>query len=357
MGGTLPANFNFTPHDDMTQGQIQFRQVLFSGPVIAGFRAAGAAERASRFAVGSARGEVVEQVATAYLHALASSAEVENAQSQLTADQEALRNAQAAHQAGIAANLDELRAHVQFEAQQQALIGARNTYEKDLILLKREIGLATGQPIELTDAVPFAELGSQSLEELRATAYRSRQDYQTLLNQMEMARAVHLAYRSQRLPTLAFGGMYNVSAVNGVGANGNFVAQGSLSLPLFREAGLRGQIETARAQLEATRARLASLRADIDQQLRAALLDGEASRKLVEVARSNVELATEALADERERVSSGVDDNLPLVSAQASLAQAQTSLVESLYQYNVAKLALARSTGLIETTWRDSLGK
>ena len=38
-------------------------------------------------------------------------------------------------------------------------------------------------------------------------------------------------------------------------------------------------------------------------------------------------------------MNAGVDDNLPLVTAQATLAKAQSNLVESLYQYNIAKLA------------------
>ncbi len=44
-----------------------------------------------------------------------------------------------------------------------------------------------------------------------------------------------------------------------------------------------------------------------------------------------------------------MDDNLPLVTAQATLASAQSNLVESLYQYNLAKLALARSAGSART--------
>jgi outer membrane protein TolC len=52
-----------------------------------------------------------------------------------------------------------------------------------------------------------------------------------------------------------------------------------------------------------------------------------------------------------------VDDNLPLVTAQASLAKAQSDLVESLYQYNIAKLGLARATGIIEQQYRLYLGK
>jgi len=56
-------------------------------------------------------------------------------------------------------------------------------------------------------------------------------------------------------------------------------------------------------------------------------------------------------------VSAGVDDNLPLVTAQATLASAQSNLVESLYQYNLAKLALARAAGVLEQQYRDYLGR
>ena len=82
-----------------------------------------------------------------------------------------------------------------------------------------------------------------------------------------------------------------------------------------------------------------------------------AAQQLVQVARSNVDLATRELSDETDRVNAGVDDNLPLVAAQASLAAAQSNLVESLYQYNVAKLGLARAAGVLETQYRDYLGR
>jgi outer membrane protein TolC len=99
------------------------------------------------------------------------------------------------------------------------------------------------------------------------------------------------------------------------------------------------------------------MRGQIDQQVRSALLDAEATAKLVEVARSNVDLATRALADETDRVNAGVDDNLPLVTAQATLASAQSNMVESLYQYNLSKLALARAAGILEAQYRVYLGK
>jgi outer membrane protein TolC len=354
---TIPANFSFITRDDLTEGKIQFGQMLFSGPLISAFKAVGASERAAHFSKMSARGEVVQQVATAYLHTIAASSEVDNARAQEATGQVLVRHAHEAHVAGVVANLDELRARVQLQAEQQALIAAQNVVEKDLILLKREIGIDPGQKIVLTDPAPYSDLASQTPEEVRAVAYKNRQDYLTLQNQIIAVKAVHAAYRSQRLPSLSFGGYYGVSQVSGAGSHGNFAAQGNLSFPLFREAKLRGDTEVAQAQLDAVYAQLADLRGKIDQQVRSALLDVGATAKLVEVARSNVDLATRALADETDRVNAGVDDNLPLVTAQATLASAESNLVESLYRYNLSKLALARAAGIIESQYRAYLGR
>jgi outer membrane protein TolC len=356
-GGKVPAGISLITRDDLTEGQIHFSQILFSGPVIQGWKAAGAAERAAYFNKMSARGEVVQQVAIAYLRAIADQSEVDNAKALLAEAQTQLDHAHAAHQAGTVANLDELRARVQFETQQQTLIAAQNQQAKDLILLKREIGIDSGQEIALTDPAPYSDLAEQTPEEVRALAYRSRQDYQNLQNQAVEYKAVHSVYRSERLPTLSFNSYYGTSTVNGAGTHGDFTAIGTLNFPIFREARLRGDEDASKAQMDSINAQLADLRNHIDEQVRAELLDVSANKQLVDVARSNVDLATRALSDETDRVNAGVDDNLPLVTAQATLATAENNLVESLYQYNVSKLLLARVTGVLEQQYRSYLGR
>src|SRR3569833_249989 len=305
----------------------------------------------------SARGEVVQQVATVYLRCIADSSEVDNATALVKADQLQFEHAHAAHEAGTAANLDELRPKVQLQSQQQVLIAAQNTLEKDLILLKREIGIDPGQKIILTDPAPYSDLADQTPAEERAVAYKNRQDYQNLQNQIVELRAAHAAYRAQRLPSLSFGGYYGVDKVNGNPSRGVFSAVGTLNIPIFREANIRGESDAAAAQLAAANAQIEDLRAKIDQQVRSALLDADAAKRLVDVSKSNVELATQALSDETDRVNAGVDDTLPLVTAQASLAAAQSNYVQSLYRYNLAKLALARAAGVIELQYRAYLGK
>lgn len=355
--GGIPPGLSLITKDDLTQGQVSLNQTLISGVVLAGWKAAGAAAKSAYFAKMSARGEVVQQVATTYLHAIADASEVDNATALEKADEVAWQNARDAHAAGTMANLDELRARVQLQTQQQVVIAAQNAEEKDLILLKREIGIDPGQQIVLTDRAPYSDLAEQTPAEVRAIAYKNRQDYQNLQNQLIEVRALHSAYKAQRLPSLSFSGFYGVDKVSGSPSHGVFSAVGTLNVPIFREAGIRGGVDASAAQLAAVNAQLEDLRAKIDQQVRSALLDVEAAKKLVEVSKSNVELATQTVSDETDRVNAGVDDNLPLVTAQASLARAQTSSVESLFQYNQSKLALARAAGIIEQQYRAYLGR
>jgi outer membrane protein TolC len=356
-GGTVPAGLSLITRDYLTEGQIHYNETLFSGPVIAGLKAAGAAEHAAHFAKMTARGQVVQNVAEGYLRAVSDESEVENAKAQVEQAKVLANHAHAEHEAGTAANLDELRAKVQLQTQQQVLIAAQNQQAKDLILLKREIGVDPEQVIVLTDPAPYSDLAEQTPEEVRATAYQNRQDYQNLQNQAIAYKALHNVYRSERLPTLSFSGYYGTSTVNGAGTHGDFSAVGTLSIPIFREAKLRGDSDVSKAQMESVNAQLDDLRNHIDEQVRAALLDVSANKQLVQVAQSNVDLATRALSDEIDRVNAGVDDNLPLVTAQATLASAENNLVESLYQYNVSKIGLARASGVLETQYRSYLGR
>jgi outer membrane protein TolC len=250
-----------------------------------------------------------------------------------------------------------LRAKVQYQKQQQTVLADDNKREKAEILLKREIGIAPGQRIELTDASPYGELAMQTPAELNVVAYANRQDYQNLQAQQQEAKMVLGAFKAERLPNLSFKGNYGVTGVTGSVYHGTLSAIGTLTVPIFKEAGLRGDTEVAKAQLSGVEQQLADLHDRIDQQVRSALLDVQSTQQLVQVARSNVELAKQTLSDETDRFRAGIDDTLPLVQAQASLQSAESNLVESLYQFNEAKLALARATGVIELQYRTYLGK
>jgi outer membrane protein TolC len=353
-------NFNFASFPsvvkvNVTDAMASYSQTLFSLPNIDRYRASRESVVAAFFSKQSARGLVVLTIGDAYLQALALGAQVDNAKALLQADQVLLNQTVAEHQAGTAANLDELRARVQFQTQQQTVISAEVNFEKAKIAIDREIGLPPEQEIQLTDTEPYADLTTMDIDQAKEMAYRSRQDYQGLQAQIRAAQYQRKAAKWERLPTLDFNGNYGVTGVTGALYHGTFVAAGTLSVPIFQEAKFRGDSGVAAANLTSLNQQLAALKEQINQQLRDSILDVQTATELVRVARSNVELARKELEQTTERFEAGVEDNLPVVQAQATLADAETNLVNTTSQHNQAKLGLARNLGIVDTQYATFL--
>jgi outer membrane protein TolC len=165
------------------------------------------------------------------------------------------------------------------------------------------------------------------------------------VEQTKAAEEQRKAATADRLPTLNFAGDYGDIGVNLNTSHGTGNAVGTLSVPLFKEYGLRGEAQQAQAQLDTAQARLSDKNAQVDADVRDALLDIASAQKAVEVARSSVELANEALSEAQQRYANGVSDNLAVSQAQQSVAQANDQYVTSLYRHNIAKLSLARALG------------
>jgi len=340
-----------------TSAQLKLDQPLLNLPAYEFYRAAQKAVLVAELTTKLGRDNVALQVGTAYLQAIADAAQISNAKALETADEAVLRQATLSHDAGVGTHLDVLRAQVQLQTQQQVLIRAEDTLAKDKIALNRLIGLPADQEITLTDTVPFSELATLSEPAALQLAFTWRKDYLALQAQLEVNQHSAKAVRYQRLPTLSFGGYYGVIGVTNGLYHGDFTAQGKLQFPIFEEASLRGEREVADAQVSRIQAQIANLRVTIDQQIRDSLLDVQSSAELVKVARSNVDLSTQELQDATERFTAGVTDNLPVVEAQATLAAAQTRQVQSEFQYNQSKLALARNIGVVETQYKAYLGR
>ncbi len=357
--GLLPPGYTFSEivKVNTTQASFNASQVLFNLPDYELYRGTTNETRVVDLQRLTDDGDLVLTIGMSYLQVLADQANVTNTEAQERSAETLFDQATQKHKAGVGTNLDALRGQVEYQQRQQDVVAAQSQLEKDTIQLARILGLPAGQKLELTDSAPFADLAAMDLEAAKITAYKHRKDYLSVLEQIALTQRELKAVKYQRLPTLAFNGYYGVIGVTDGSYHGVFSAVGSLSVPIFREAAQRGEQDVVDAQLVALHQREADLRVTIDEQIRASMLDVNAAKELVEVSQSNVALAQQELSDERDRFAAGVDDNLPVVDAQASVASAQASLVNSLYQYNLAKLQLARNTGVVETRYRAYLGK
>jgi outer membrane protein TolC len=299
----------------------------------------------SQLSAEDARDMVVLTVGNAYLLALADESQVSSVEAQVATSKVSLDQAVANHDAGTAPMLDELRARVDYQSLQQQLIVAKNSLEKDKLALARTIGLPLAQSFMLADKVPYKPFDELDVEATIRQAHANRKDLAAMVEQVKAAEEQRKAATADRFPTLAFSGDYGDIGVNMSHSHGTGDATGTLSAPLFAEFALRGEAQVAQSTLDTDKAKLSDQNAQVDADIRDALLDIQSAQKLVEVARSSMDLANEALKEAQERYKNGVDDNLAVSQAEQSVAQADNQYVTSLYRHNVAKLSLARALG------------
>lgn len=357
--GLLPPGYAFSSivKVDTTQASVNASQLLFSLPDYELYRGTANETRVVDLTELSDEGDLVLDVSMTYLQVLADQANLTNTEAQQRSAKTLFDQATQKHQAGVGTDLDALRGHVEYQQREQDVVAAQSQLQKDMIQLARLLGLPAGQKLDLTDSAPLSQFAAMDLDAAMITAYKHRKDYLSVLQQIALTQRELKAVKYQRLPTLAFNGYYGVIGLTTGSYHGDFSAAGSLNVPIFREAAQRGEQDVVDAQLTALRQQEADLRVAMDQQIRSSMLDVNATDELVKVSQSNVALAQQELSDEQQRFTAGVDDNLPVVDAEASVASAQAQLVQSLYQYNVAKLQLARNTGVVESRYRSYLGK
>jgi outer membrane protein TolC len=245
---------------------------------------------------------------------------------------------------------------VDYQTQQQTLIAAQNAYQKDKIALARTIGLPLEQQFQLTDTVPYATFDQVDPDKAVQQALANRTDLKALQEQVAAAEKARKAATAERFPTITFNGDYGDIGINPSHSHGTGDAVGALDVPIFEEARLRGDAKQAQSQLEQMRARLSDMQGQIGADVRDSILDIQAAEKLVQVAKSNVDLANEALSESQQRYKAGVSDNLAVSQAQQAVAQADEQYVASLYRHNVAKLSLARALGIAQSNYKDYVG-
>lgn len=301
--------------------------------------------RAAELSAQDARDMVVLTVGNAYMLVLADEGRVSSFQAQVATAKVSLDQANASHDAGTAPKLDVLRAQVDYQSLQQQLIVAQNSLEKDKLALARVIGLPLEQKFNLSDKAPYSTFDNIDVEATIKQAHANRKDLAAMLEQTKAAEEQRRAATADRYPTLRVDADYGDIGVNVRHSHGTGDAQGTLSVPVFKEFALRGEAEVAQSQLDTQNAQLSDLNAQVEADIRDALLDIEAAQKQVEVAKSSVELANEALSEAQERYVNGVSDNLAVSQAEQSVARANDQYVSSLYRVNVAKLSLARALG------------
>jgi outer membrane protein TolC len=323
-------------------------QTLFDWKSINATRAANQSVKSASYTFKDARDLVVLAVGYTYLQAIADEARIETAEAQVKTAQALYDQANDQVNAGTSPDIDGLRTKVELQTRQQQLIQAKNNFAIQKLTVARVIGLAPGQEYEFADKAPYQALEALTVDAALGRAYASRSDYQAAISEVRAAEFARKAALAGYFPSLSFNADYGLGGSHPSTATQVADVRGTLSIPIFQGGSVHAEVLQADARLEQSRERLESLRAQIDSDVRAALLNLQSSADQVNVARSNIDLAEETLTQSRDRFSAGVTDSVEVVQSEEAVASAHEQYISSLYSYNYAKISLIRALGIAE---------
>ncbi|MDX1934962.1 MAG: TolC family protein [Capsulimonadales bacterium] len=339
--------------------------------------------RAAEYNETNARQTVIGNVADAYFSVLRTEALVRVSQAQVTRAQNTLDVVTAQAEAGVTARKDIFQAQADFLNAQVNLLQAQNNAAIAQATLKQSIGVVGGEPLRLAEvilpdvntpisAVPAppqspaanqttparppgegvrAGEDAQLIDQLSATAYRTRPDIAANRQNVEVQRTSASLARVETGVQVAASAtaadQFDADRFNSsIGNNRQFNL--SLSYPLFDGGFVRSNFRASQATARAAEAQLLNLRqqvtVEVEQayrtlaQNRASL---PASAAAVQAARINYEAA---ILSRKEGVGSIVD----VITAQTALVQAETNYVQAIYNFYAADARLARAVGQAE---------
>jgi outer membrane protein TolC len=347
------VNFPTTVRFSYFDARVSVDQSLFDWKLINNERAARQNLKSAQYTYKDARDLVVLAVGYTYLQAIADEARIQTSEAQVKTAQALYDQASDQVTAGTSPAIDGLRAKVELQTRQQQLIQAKNNFAIQKLTVARVIGLAAGQEFEFTDKSPYQPFEGIAVDEALKRAYASRSDYQAAMTDMRAAEYSRKAAVAGYLPSLSFTADYGAGGPHPSTAAQVFDVRGTLAIPIFQGGSVHGDVLQADARLEQSRERLDNLRAQIDSDVRSALLNLQSSADQVNVARSNIALAEETLVQSRDRFTAGVTDTVEVVQSQELVASAHEQYISSLYSYNFAKISLARALGVAEESVKE----
>jgi len=326
--------------------RVRLQQMIFSLSAIRNYQAGRAGVRIAEVEEDLAREQVATFTALRYLELLRADRLQVAAQADVELAQALLKLAQDERDAGVATGVDVTRAETRLAQQQLRLAQAQTTLEEARLQLQRVVGLPLDSTVALTDPLTFTIESLPAIDLAVAQAEKDRPEVRIAAAQVMLNDYERRAARADLLPNVEFLGDYGVSGITPTNTDlpTRRVAV-QLNVPIFNGGLTQGRIAVASSRERQSELELNSTRGQVEEDVRLAFSSLRTTAEAVRAADKSVELAQRELEMSRDRFRAGVADNLEVISAQTSLADARASQVSALAQYNAARLNLAAALG------------
>lgn len=333
---------------DVFDARLRASTPLFDPAGIARVRAVRAAAEGTRADQAAAAETSAQRAALAYVQAERAGATVAARREDVRLAGELVTLAQAQLDRGVATALDVTRARTQLAAAQGLLSVAENQLQQAKLALTRAMGVAPTTAVTIADALgPETAAGAVPADEAQAlqAALAHRPELASAAAAERAARLSASAVRAERLPRLDLAADYGLSGINPVDAFPTYNLAVQVSVPVFD--GFRREARQEQQQLIAQEARVRSgdLRAQVEAEVRSALLDVASGEDQQRIAAERLRLANEELSQSQERFANGLAGNIEVINAQQNLVRARDAVIEAQAASATARVSLARATG------------
>ncbi|MBO0799141.1 MAG: TolC family protein, partial [Blastocatellia bacterium] len=274
---------------------------------------------------------------------------VETAQSNLDLALSLLGLAQNQKNAGIATGVDVTRAETRVAEQQVSLTRARTSAQTALLQLLRVTGLPLGSAPILTDSLVFTGQPVPAVEQALQEAANDRVEIEIAAQRALQQAYEYKSAKAGLYPTVEFVADYGNSGVrmNDLSLPTRSVGV-RVNIPIFNGGATRGEMTAAKSRERQAELRLKDTRDQVEQDVRLTIQNMITGIEQVRAAEQEVKLAERELEQSRDRFAAGVGDNIEVLNAQTSLANARDAQVAALTAYNTARINLAAALGAAE---------
>jgi outer membrane protein len=320
-----------------------------------GFGREGNRKRASARSVASeqtaarTRQDIVFLVESEYLDVLRNGQLVKVSEENLKRDNRQLERITESNRVGALSLADVYRQQSQVAADELNLITAQNNYDKAKADLVSLMGLDVSEDYTIADPAISTEIAQSELDssmsqyrnfrELSERAVAHRPDYQAATESFNAADADVTSARSGYFPSIGARAGYglNGEAFSSLKNTKVFNLGLWLQWNIFDGFGTNQKLEAAQIEKRNAELSLQQSQRNINVEIKKALLDLDAARKLYEVSQKGVVSATQDYKIAEERYNLGAGTLLDLLTASANLVNAQANKVNASYGFVTSK--------------------
>ena len=306
-------------------------------------------ERNGQYAFRKSLNETVYNVISSYYNVVTLKEQVKSTLEQIGLYRDRNDLAQRRFEIGTGAKYEVLEAQVDLNEQRSILLSLQNSLAIAKTSLNNIIGKIPDTTYDVADTITVAEL--PSMAEAQNKIEKQNPDILLANSDLTVLFESKKEINAERLPIVTLNGFYNFARnSNGAGFtlfNQTYGPSGSIgvTIPLFSGMLIKKQVAVTDIQIKNQNITLAETRNNLQTALTNAYINYNNSLKIVQLEKSNLELATENIFIATERFKKLNITSVELRQIQISYNDAKTRLYNALYQAKLAEAQVALLTG------------